>query len=152
MHRAGIVVDSLGRSQMAYELTRELNRINRLPSYWDIIVFYHTYDKMIKKPNFAMMMEQELWGFDAPVLATDLATADRLIKSPCPTKKFLYVWDLEWTLKNYDVDLLASVYMNKNIELVARSVEHAKIITNCWRKPVEIIEGFNYEQLAKLLS
>lgn len=150
--RGGIVVDSLGTSQMAFELTSEINKIDQLSVYWDIIIFYHSYDRLLKSPHFAMLQEQELWGFNAPCIATNLSTADRLLNCPRPTKKFLYIWDLEWITNNFDVNQMASVYMNPDIELVARSKSHAKIITDCWREPVAIIEGFNYEQITELFS
>ena len=150
--RGGIIIESLGLSQMAFELTTEMNKLDRLDEYWDIMVFYHSYDRIIKAPRFAMLQEQELWGYPAPVLATDLLTADRLLNCPRPTKKYFYVWDLEWTINPYDIDVLASVYMNEDIELVARSKEHAHIIKNCWREPIAIIEGFNYEDIIELFS
>lgn len=150
--RGGIVVDSLGMSQMSFELTNEINKVYKLPIYWDIFVFYHSYDKLIKSPEFALLQEEELWGFDAPCMATDLATADRLLNCPRPNKKFFYVWDLEWTGNNFDLNQMASVYMNTDIQLIARSKEHAEIITHCWREPVAIIEGFNYEQVTNIFS
>ena len=150
--RAGVAVNSLGISQMAFEVTKQINNIKNLDEYWDIIVFYHTYDRIINSPLFCMLHEQELWGFDGPVIATDLSTADRLLKCPCPTKKFFYMWDLEWLMSQYDVDLLASVYMNPELDLIARSEHHASIIKDCWKEPVATIEDFNYEQITSLLK
>jgi hypothetical protein len=66
--RAGISVDYLGVSQMSLQLTTEINKVGELDEYTDVIIFYHTYDRLIKSPHFAMLQEQELWGFDGPVL------------------------------------------------------------------------------------
>jgi hypothetical protein len=150
--RAGIIVDSLGISQLALQLITELNKINRLNYYMDVIVFYHKYDVLLKSPHFAMLQEQEMWGYDAPVIATTLATANRLLHSVKPTKKFFYVWDLEWTYKTYETAALADIYCNPNIELIARSESHYNILSQCWKKPAYILEDFNYEQFASIVG
>ena len=150
--RAGIVVDSLGISQLSAQLTKQLNQIESLEEYWDIILFYHTYDRIIIPPKFAMMQEEELWGFDAPVIATSLETADRLLKCPRPTKKFFYVWDLEWCFYTHDIDYTSQVYCNPDIQLIARSQSHFETIKTCWREPVAVIEDFNYEEITSLIK
>lgn len=146
------MIDALDTSQMAVELVREVNKVTLLDEYWDIIVFYHNYGRTTAFPEFAMIQEQELWSYNAPVMATDLSTGDRLVKCYAPTKKFLYMWDLEWINGSYDIDTLASVYMDPSISLIARSKSHAKIITDCWKEPIAIIENFNYDQLTELFS
>lgn len=150
--RAGIVVDALGISQMSLQLITELNKLNKLDYYLDVIVFYHRYDTLLKSPHFAMLQEQEMWGYDAPVMATTLATAHRLLHSAKPTRKLFYVWDLEWMFKTYETSALAKIYCNPAIDLVARSSTHYDILTKCWKKPAYILEDFNYEQLASVFG
>lgn len=148
--RGGISVDSLGISQMAICLTEELNHIDKLDEYWDIAIFYHKFDKQISTPYFAMFQEEELWGYGGPVIATNLGTAERVIKSPRICKKYFYLWDLEWINNQYDVDYLSSIYCNEDIQLIARNQDHYNTIKACWREPAYILEEFNYEQLANI--
>ena len=150
--RAGVIVESLGMSQDAYEITRELNKISKLDKYYDIIVFYNDYDRLVMPPKFAMLQDEEMWGFDAPVIATNLYTANRLLSCPGPTKKYLYLWDLEWIHTPYYLETISPVYMNKDLQLIARSNEHSDIISKCWKDPVQTIENFNYEKIANLIS
>lgn len=150
--RIGISVDSLGVSHLAMVLIDQINAIGKLDKYIDVIVFYHRYDTLLKPPLFAMLQEEEMWGYDAPVVATTLKTAQTLLFCPKPTKKFFYVWDLEWMYGMYDVDEMAKVYCNPNLHLIARSEDHADIIEQCWKKPVDILEDFNNEQLMAIIG
>ena len=143
---------SLGISQLSLTLIQELNKLSNLDYYLDVIVFYSRYEKLIKANYFAMLQEKEVWGFNAPVMATDLDTARILLSCPIPTKKLFYVWDLEWIHKTYDVNYLLSIYCHPDIHLLARSESHAKIIEKCFKKPIDILEDFNYERFASIIS
>jgi hypothetical protein len=57
------------------------------------------------------------------------------------------VWDLEWNFGQYNAEEISKIYCHPELLLIARSEEHSKIIEQCWKKPVAIIEDFNYEQL-----
>lgn len=150
--KLGVIVESVGATQSTIEMTREMNRLDDLDYYCDMIMFYVEYDIIYSSPNFALMDTSELFGYDGPVIATSLFTGEILVNATGPSKKFLYMWNLEWTQEKYNVDKLASVYMNPEIELIARSEDHAKIIEGCWKKPIAVIEGFNYEEITKLIA
>ena len=146
------MVDSLGMSQMSYSLTLEINKMGSLNRYVDTIVFYNKYDRIINPPHFAMLQEQQAWGFDGPVISTDLATTKRLINCPRPKKKYFYIWTLEWLYGQNQYDLLSYIYLHPEIELVARNKHHHRIIEKCWKKPVTIIEEFNHEEIIKMVE
>ena len=150
--KAGILIQSLGKDQKSIEITREINKIEKLDKHWDIIVFYLNYNRMFLTPKFATMNMVESYGFDGPTISTNIHTTKILLNSTGPTRKIFYMWDLEWTNKIYNVKKLCSVYMNPQIDLVVRSDEHAEIVERYWKKPVATIENFNYEQITKLLS
>lgn len=149
--KLGIMVGSLGMSQMSYSLTSEVNKMNNLTEYVDAIIFYNRYERIIMPPRFAMLQEQQAWGFDAPVISTDLTTTQRLINCPRPKKKFFYIWNLEWLYTKYNYDSLSSVYLNEEVELIARNEYHYKVIENCWKTPVATIKDFNHEQIIRLV-
>lgn len=150
--RIGLAIESLGISHLAMVLTKELNEIGNLDKYVDAIVFYHRYDKLLKPPLFAMLQEEEMWGYDAPVVATNLNSAKTLLFCPKPTKKFFYVWDLEWMYGLYNVDEMAKIYCNPDLHLIARSESHADIIGQCWKPPIDILEDFNNEELIRIIE
>jgi hypothetical protein len=150
--KAGILIESLGMSQKAYEIIREINKLEKLDEYWDMTVFYLEFDRLITPPEFGLMNMVEAYGFNAPVISTSIETTKISLKSIRPTKRFFYVFDMEWTSNTYDVDYLLDVYMNPEVELIARSDDHAKVIEQSWKAPIDVIENFNYEKLTKLIS
>ena len=150
--KAGILVESLGMSQKAYEIIREINKIDSLEEYWDIVLFYLEYDRLITAPRFAMMNSVEAYGMDGPLISTSIETTKTSLNCIRATKRFFYVFDMEWTNSTYDVDELLDIYMNPKVELIARSEDHAKVIEKCWKKPIDVIENFNYEKLTNLIS
>lgn len=150
--KAGIIIESLDESQKAIEITREMNKLDNLEEYCDVIAFYINYGNMFLSPKFAMMNILEVYGFDGPVISTSIETTKILINSIRPPKKFFYLWDLEWTYKIYNVEELLDVYMNLDIELIVRSEEHSHVVEQCWKKPIAVIENFNYEEITKLIA
>lgn len=150
--QAGIMIHSLGVSQLSMHLIYELNQVPTYNEYVDIIVFYREYGKILKTPKFALMQEENAWGLNGPVMSTDLQTTSRLLLCPKPKRKIFYVWNLEWMFHQYDAEAIARIYCHRDIILVARSPEHAKIISNCWKDPVAILEDFNHEQLIRIFK
>jgi len=149
--KLGIMIDSLGASQLACTAISEINKANSFKDFYvDINVFFHKNDKMLLPSRFAIFQEQQAWGFDGPVFATELSNAKTLLNCPCPTKKFFYVWDLEWIYNMFYYEVLAEIYLNPNLHLVARNQYHFNFIKNCWKEPVAIIEDFNHEKIIKL--
>ena len=150
--KAGILIESLGMSQKAYEIIREINKIDSLDEYWDIIVFYLEYDKFIIPPKFALMNIVEAYGMDSPLISTSIETTKTSLNCIKATKRFFYIFEMEWANSTHDVDDLINVYMNPKVELIARSNDHASVIEKCWKPPIAVIENFNHEQLTKLIS
>jgi len=151
--KAGIMVDALSMSQQSFNIIKELNKLSKIDRYIDVILFYHRYDRYPVTPYFAMLQEQEVWGFDGPIIATNILSVERLIKCPSPKDKYFYIWDLEWIYNPYfKYKYLRSIYQNESIKLIARSESHLNIIEKCWKKPVGILEDFNHEQLIKIFD
>lgn len=151
-NRAGIVVDAIKLSQMSIYLCKALNKIEQQTDL-DVIVFNARWERLPMVARFAILQHFEVWGFDAPVMATDIKTAYRLLKCPLPTKKYFYVWDLEWIFnppKPYQ--FYANIYQNDDLQLIARSKSHADILNKCWQKPIDIMENFDHEKLKKFFT
>jgi len=146
----GVITYALDVSQQGLMITHNLNIL--VKDNVDPIVFYREYFPLPITPLFAMMQELEVYGFFHPIIATSFETANRLLHTPGPTKKFFYVMDLEWLYMGTLVyEQLVNVYANEDIELIARSEEHFKLLTDCWKKPIAIIENFNYKDIRSLI-
>ena len=151
MKRIGVMADELGASQLSECLLESFNSICESDVDADTIVFYKKHPILRAVPLFSCMEQTEVWGYEGVVVATCLSSAETLLQITGPTKKFFYVWDLEWTRKaGQKYSKLKSVYDNPNIHLIARSEHHAKIIEACWKKPLAIIKDFDAQALLSL--
>ena len=76
-----------------------------------------------------------------------------LLKSNNNSKKYLYLWDMEWLVRSMNYSQVCDILLDKRLKIIARSKSHAQIIENfCNKKPIGIVEDWNKEQLLKLLE
>lgn len=151
LYKFGIMVNALDMSQQGYFIVKQLNDIVDANYRFSPIVFYKEYAKSIDVNRFCTLLEKEVWGFTGVVLATDLETADTLIHCPCPTKKFFYVWDLEWLYGMHPYKQLQDIYQS-DLELIARNQDHADILTKEWKKPQYIMDNFEPAALTQIVK
>ena len=85
---------------------------------------------MVIEPFFGVMNLQELWGFDGIAIATSVSSCLSLSNTQSPIKKFFYVWDLEWSRNRSSYDQGIQAFLKEDINLIARSEDHAKAIKN----------------------
>lgn len=146
----GIVLNKLNIEQKDICIITELNKL--VSKHWDIspILFFSEYAKTTTVPLFARMPIEDLYCFDSPVIANDIESANILQSCPCPTRKILYIWDLEWI---YDVEFTFNKYYSiyNSFEIIVRSQTHYNLFQKVWRKPDYLIEDFNYEQIRDIL-
>ena len=151
MKKIGVIVKNLGNSQLSETLVKSFNSISQSSSDADTILFYTKPPVMGTVPLFSCMEQTELWGYEGHVIATCLDTAETLLKVTGPTKKFFYVWDLEWTRGDaHEYSRLKSIYKNSSIQLIARSKQHAELISRYWKSPTAIIKDFEHEAVLSL--
>ena len=111
MRKAGIMLKKVDNSQLGYYATKSANWIAEKMTNVDIVMFVKEHAVHPVMPLFATMAETDIWGYDAPVIATDLASAKTLLSASGPTEKFFYVWDLEWLrLPDYNHEELSKIY------------------------------------------
>ena len=98
------------------------------------------------------MSTNEIWSFEGSLFATSVSTSLSVQKSFAPKNKFFYVWDLEWTREHGRVfESTIKAFSNEDIELIARSEDHAKAIENyCNVKVKHIVKDCNVEQLVRI--
>ena len=60
--------------------------------------------------------------------------------------------DLEWLYQRAPYSAFENIYLNEEVEIVARSQEHSDIIESCWKKPSTIIEEFDHEAISRFVS
>ncbi len=151
MKTFGIMVTSINISQSSYFMIYQLNQL--LSERFDIcpIIFYQEYGLFPLRPQFSMLQDIEAWSFDGPLISTNITTSQTMLNCPRTSKRFFYIWDLEWLYTNQTFSFLSNIYQNPNLQLIAKNKKEAEIITQCWKRPVSIIEDFNYQQIVGLL-
>ena len=151
--KAGILVNRIDASQMGFSITNSINHISENMINVDIIVFTREYSSPPITPLFASMPETEVWGFDGPVISTNLETASTLLNATGPPKKYFYIWDLEWMrMESFAHKDLSNIYNSEKIELIARSKRHQDIIGKCWKYPSHIMNDFNHKDLIRIIK
>lgn len=146
MSKIGFVVNSLSDQSF-------VSRCNELLEH-DIepIVFYNEYGLTQELPRFARFQQCQMWGFYGPVICFDLNSANKLLNSPGPTQKYLFVYELEWEkLDNFNWQHLHNIYCNKDIELIANNQELFKTMKEYWKQPVGVCEELNIKDLMKII-
>jgi hypothetical protein len=153
MHKLGFIVNNLGGNQQAFYL---INYINSLvaKNRDDVTIFYETPVIPCINTNFGLMQLNEAYGYDGVLIANNLTLADKMARFPGTKEKYFYVWDLEWLrVPNKNFHVLHSMYNNPLYKLIARSSEHAKIISDCWNVDVAgIVDDFNVYQFIEIVN
>lgn len=148
----GLVCNNVGPSQLAYYAIKTGNEFVKSGDNDFVIFFYELMPECIK-PNFSTMNLSEAYDYNGVLIATDINSASRILEYPGATKKFFYLWDLDWVkLQQKKYEHLAQVYKNKNLELIVRSKTHFNFVKNLWKEPVGIVEDCNISKLAKIIE
>lgn len=119
----------------------------------DIAVFGEFNFQTYKKKNFAHFHYQEAWdAADRTLVAFDLSMAAYLTNIISKKPKFFFLDDIEWHRQNpKHYEPLASIYNNKDLNIICKSQDHADIFTQCWNRPIySIINNYNLKDFLKL--
>ena len=137
----GILINSLSSSQKSYELLRKAPD-NKIPT----IVFYQNLAFPCLPLRVPIMQANEAYGFNGPIIATCLSTAEQLISLPTNYSKIFYVWDLEWTFQQYHSQYLYNIFRYPSLKIVSRCDDHADMISKVFNVDVEVIHDFNLSE------
>ena len=150
--KIGFIIRNLGSSQISYSLIKSLNKI--IKQGVSPVVFWEELSGFTLSPHFPSMHVVDAYGYFDPIIATSLDSALTLINLPAPTRKFYYIWDLQWM--NYNNDLPWGFYnrlfTNQSLELISRNKAHAGLIESCFNVKINhIFDNFSTKDLLKLL-
>lgn len=152
--KIGFLVNDLGPSELNYFLCRNANAFLARRPRDSVALFYENICRPAFPAHFAVNHVSEAYGLAMPLVATSLATAERLLGFPKATPRVFYCWDLEWTrLGVQDYRTLQAVYGNRRLPLWARGREHAEIIASCWNRPSPgVVDAFNFDDIEREIS
>jgi hypothetical protein len=127
----GLMINDLGINQLNFYLINHINNLIKSTNDYDFMVFIKDLIPPSMRPECAVLNSNEIWSFDGIVISTNLDSALSSLNAVNVAKNVLYVWDLEWLRagKNNYINNI-SILRNPNLEIVARSQEHATAIEN----------------------
>ena len=151
--KLAFAVKHLGASQFNHDLILNTNRVMRSRSDLDISVLFEDVARPCIPLHFSSMHIIEGWGYDGAVIATNLSTAEKMIRFPCVSKRLFYAYDLEWLrLAQKPFRQLRAIYGHPDVILAARCKDHADVMSKAWNRTVEVVESVDIERLLELVS
>lgn len=145
MNSISVIVDKWECSQLCYLIAQWFNHIIYKQNI-DCVVFCKELDSPFIQTNFSIMNISELYSFRGLAISTNIENTKQLINACIDADKVFYVWDLDFTKNTNYIDNL-SVFINKEIDLVTRSLDYSQEIENfCNRTPV-VIENLNIMEI-----
>jgi hypothetical protein len=152
--RVGFLLEDFGVSQMAYEFIHNTNTYLKNHIGTDIIGFFENPVAPILQPNFALMNVNQAWYYDSYLVATSLSSLEKILKFPRVTRRYFYIYDLEWTRINPKTwEWLSNFYQNPKIQIITRGKSYTETVESCWNQPVRAtIENFNIEQFLEVMK
>lgn len=85
------------------------------------------------------------------LITDDLTEAQSLPHIPNAKKRFIYLYHLEWPyIENLHFHQIEPILLNDNIELIARSDSHAKLISDLFKTPKYIMPEWDYQTLIEI--
>ena len=152
MTNIAAILHDLGPSQKSFYMIKEFNKLAALKDF-SVSAFYSRPAMPVTKPFFSCRNIAFLSGFNGVALATSLPDADILLKSHNNTKKYLYLWDIEWLISPMSFSAASDVLLDERLNIITRSKSHASVIENfCNKKIVGIVDNWNLNQLLNLLT
>ncbi len=151
MNRIAAVVDSLGPTQSSFYLIKEFNNLAKDTNYAPIC-FYNNLSPPVVKPHFATMNISYYATYYGCTIANSVETANLVLKTQNSSRKFFYVWDLEWLRRPIQFTDVVSIMRDKRIELITRSQYHKDLIEKYANREVAgIVDNWNMQQLEEIV-
>ena len=152
MNSVAAIVDDLSASQKSFYLIKEFNKAATLKDM-SMSVFYGRPTVPVIVPHFSYRNMSFLSGYNGIAIATNLSNANALLKSHNNSKKYLYIWDIEWLTTPTNFVAACDILLDNRLKLIARSESHATIINNfCNKQVVGIVDNWNIGELLTIVA
>jgi hypothetical protein len=118
------------------------------------IIFFQFGSAPIIPIQCGQLQQSHAWGFDDILISTSIETTKVLTNCIRPRRKLFYVYDLEWYYQPPGISYkdLQKVYLNPEIDLIARSESHFELISKCWKKPIGVLHDYDYKEFIKIIE
>lgn len=150
MKNLAILIDRFGYNQKCKRICEEINLLAQNPAV-NPLIFFAEYGPLPIPINFPIMELVKCVDFSGVFISTDFYTTEVMNNSLFSTKRYFYVWNMDYLYGQYPFQMLNSLYNNPKTELLARNQHRFNILKNTWKEPAKIVEEFNHKQIEALL-
>lgn len=151
MRKIAAMLDTLSASQNSFYLIKEFNKLQSDNQY-SPVCFYNNLSATPVKTHFACMNISYYSHFDGVTITTSIDTANTAIKTNNNSKKFLYLWDMEWLRNPMDFNYVNSVLSDPELSIISRSNSHSDLIKNyCNKDAAGVVQDWNMSQLEDIV-
>lgn len=153
MSNIGIIIPDVSNSEMTFYTVNQCHYAKQFSNY-EPYIFVEDLQPPCMQIMCACMNLSEIFSFTGTLIATNLKNANIMAKAKINAKKIFYVWDLEFLRRgNNNFAQNNEIYRNKDIKIVCRSEEHAKVFANyANRKPDLIVPNINIVEIHEKLK
>jgi hypothetical protein len=146
------VINNLGPSQKSFYLIKEFNKALSATNICASIFFQRSAIPIVPT-MFSCRSIAFLSGYHHNTIATTIAEAEITLKANNASRKFLYLWDLEWLRNPNNFTKYCDILRDDRLNIIARSESHAQMIDNfCNKKPIAIIDNWDLETLMGVIK
>jgi hypothetical protein len=93
-----------------------------------------------------------LQSYNGIIIPTTMEEAEIALRASNNSKKFLYLWDLDWLENPVYFSTAMDILRNERLNIIARSSSHSDLIENfCNKRPVGIVDNWKMEQLLDIV-
>ena len=151
MRKIAAILDTLSASQNSFYLIKGFNKLQDDNQY-SPVCFYTNLSATPVKTYFACMNVSYYSHFDGVTIATTIDTANTVLKTNNNSKKFLYLWDMEWLRTPMDFNYVNSVLSDPELSIISRSNSHSDLIKNyCNKDAAGVVQDWNMSQLEDIV-
>lgn len=145
----GIIVNDIESTPFMHTLFRELNNLSK---DHECYLFANQVKALPMYNNFCILQQIEALQHKGTLIATSLITSQVLANCLTCKDKYYYVYNLEWmNLGKFNSKQITSIFLNKEINLLARSESHSKVLNKNFKSPVGIVHNWNHKQIAEYI-
>lgn len=149
----GIMVDDLSLNQLAFNVIENTHKYIAFDGKWDVCVFIRDLTPHCLPCHFSIMQFYHAYGYNGNLVATSLDSANKLITFPAEKRKFFYMWDMEWFRRPFPHKAMKHIYLNDELELIARNEEQAAWFTKAWGREVShIVEDADVSKFIEIIK
>lgn len=133
-------------------ILESINSLCDLRPYDNIVLFNNKMNNVDLDHKYYVLHMSQAKYFKGYLFLFDMRSSMVTQQFPAPKKQIMFIDNNDWSSKA-DVPYVfwEKTYLNDNFEFVANNKELYDIFELCWKKPLSIINDYNYRGIDEIL-